>query len=235
MASLSKQTLRPGLRITGGRVLPDAPPVNGRSRSRHLASQGVRGQVAALGRGGRCDAPTPLRCSRPWPVAQLAAFADALSAQTSATSQTTKRAARAATATALLGASHGALRPAHARLGNRGVGTPPVESHFVSWLRQALSGGGDFWGGCDRQPGAGRASARFVSDSRPLSERRERSERSEFGRAGPRLVGAAESAHRADRPSMSPRRTAPAAAARCSEREPQHDQRFTPKKQKAGP
>ena len=115
----------------------------------------------------------------------------------------------------------GALRPARTHLGKqrcwRATGGAPI--HLL--LRQALSGGGDFWGGCDRQPGAGRASARFVSDSRPLSERRERSERSErseFGRAGSRLVGAAESAQSADRPSMSPRRAAPAAAARCNDR-----------------
>ena len=168
------------------------------------------GRSASVRRSARCaDFPAMLaavarrttRCVR-----------CALSAQTSATSQTTKRAARAATATVLLGASRGAPRPAHARLGRRGVGALPVEYPDASLLRQVLSGGGDFWGGCDRQPGAGRASARIVSDSRPLFERRERSERSEFGRAGPRLVGTAKSAQGADRPSMSPHRTVPAAA-----------------------
>ena len=143
MGSLSKQTLRPGLKATAGGVLAD--------RNTGL----VRGTSRAMACAGR-----PQR------------FSEA-------------------------------------------VGALPVEYPIASLLRQVLSGGGDFWGGCDRQPGAGRASARIASDSRPLFERGERSERSEFGRAGPRLVDAAKSAHRADRTSMSPRRAAPAAAARC--------------------
>ncbi|MDP3926143.1 MAG: hypothetical protein Q8Q84_22665, partial [Hydrogenophaga sp.] len=39
-----------------------------------------------------------------------------------------------------------------------------------------------------------------LSDSRPLSERRERSERSEIGRAGPRRAGTAQLAQSADHP-----------------------------------
>jgi hypothetical protein len=37
--------------------------------------------------------------------------------------------------------------------------------------RQAVSGGGDLWGGWDVRSGAGRALARFVTDSSQLSER----------------------------------------------------------------
>src|SRR3990167_9446104 len=93
------------------------------------------GRSASVRRSARCaDFPAMLaavarrttRCVR-----------CALSAQTIATNQMTKRAARAATATALLGASQGALRPAHARLGQQDVGSPTVEYPIASLLRQA--------------------------------------------------------------------------------------------------
>ncbi len=111
-----------------------------------------------------------------------------------ATNQLTKRAARAATATALLGASQGALRPERTRLGRKGVDSLPVESQVISCCGRRCPVGAIFRGGCVRPSGAGRAGARFVTCSRPLSERRERSERREFGRAGPRRADTAKSA-----------------------------------------
>ena len=62
------------------------------------------GQAAALRWSGRRCAPTPLRCSVPWPVAQLTALTSFAAFKQAATSQSTKRAARAATSPALLGA-----------------------------------------------------------------------------------------------------------------------------------
>ncbi len=174
------------------------------------------GRSASVRRSARCaDFPAMLaavarrttRCVR-----------CALSAQTSATSQTTKRAARAATATALLGASRGALRPAHAGLGQQDVGSLPVESHFISCCGRRCPVGAISGAAVTASLGPGApVRASFLTRGHCLSGESV-SERSEFGRAGPRLVGAAESAHRADRPGMSPRRTAPAAAARCNER-----------------
>jgi hypothetical protein len=152
----------------------------------------------------------------------------ALSAQTSATSQMTKRAARAATATALLGASQARCGlPAHA-LATKGLGTATVEHPNDSCCGRRCPVGAISGMAVHSSLGPGAQVRASLTDSRPLFERRERSERSEFGRAGPRLVGAAESAQSADRPSMSPHRTAPAAAARCKERDVQRSTRSTP-------
>jgi hypothetical protein len=180
----------------------------------------------------------------------------ALSAQTGATSQMTKRAARAATATALLGASQARCGlPAHA-LATKGLGTATVEHPNASCCGRRCPVGAISGVAVHSSLGPGAQVRASLTDSRPKclepprstaarvaaprggcfglgrpgaeTERRERSERSEFGRAGPRLVGAAKWAQSADRPSMSPRRTAPAAAARCKERDVQRSTRSTP-------
>jgi len=65
--------------------------------------------AGAEGRG-RPDGPTSLRCSARGGAAELAAFAGANSAQTTAASQFTKRAARAPLAPALLGPTYDAGR-----------------------------------------------------------------------------------------------------------------------------
>ncbi len=72
--------------------------------------KGTPGQAAALRLGGRCCAPTPLRCSvsRPRRRTHSATFGRCV--RTASTSQTTKRAARAATSPALLGTSEARLR-----------------------------------------------------------------------------------------------------------------------------
>jgi len=142
----------------------------------------------------------------------------ALFAQTSATSQSTKRAARVATATVLLGASHGALRPEHTRLGRSGVGTQLVEHPIAPRCGRRCPVGAMFRGGCVHPSGAGRASARFVSDSRPLSERRERQRTQRVWPRRPQTGGHSRVGATRRPPRISPRRTAPAAATRCSER-----------------
>ena len=69
------------------------------------ARQGASGQAAALRLGGRCCAPTALRCSVSWPRRRTHCAPCGRCVQTAATSQKTMRAARAATSPALLGAS----------------------------------------------------------------------------------------------------------------------------------
>ena len=136
----------------------------------------------------------------------------ALSAQTSATSQTTKRAARAATATALLGASHGALRPAHARLGNKGVGAPPVDSHFISCCGRRCPVGAISGAAVTASLGPGApVRASFLTRGHCLSGE---SAANAASLAAPAPGWWAQRSRRfsADRPSMSPRRAAPAAA-----------------------
>ena len=142
----------------------------------------------------------------------------ALSAQTSATSQMTKRAARAATATALLGASHGALWPARTHLGRSDVGAPSMEYPSISCCGRLCLVGAMFRGGCVRPSGVGRASARFVSDLRPLFERKERQRTQRVWPHRPPTGGHSGVGAARRPPRMSPRRAAPAPATRCSER-----------------
>ena len=72
--------------------------------------KGTPGQAAALRLGGRCCAPTPLRCSVSWPRRRTHSATCGRCVRTASTSQRTKRAARAATSPALLGTSEARLR-----------------------------------------------------------------------------------------------------------------------------
>ncbi len=72
--------------------------------------KGTPGQAAALRLGGRCCAPTPLRCSVSRPRRRTHSATCGRCVRTASTSQTTKRAARAATSPALLGTSEARLR-----------------------------------------------------------------------------------------------------------------------------
>ena len=72
--------------------------------------KGTPGQAAALRLGGRCCAPTPLRCSVSWPRRRTHSATCGRCVRTASTSQKTKRAARAATSPALLGTSEARLR-----------------------------------------------------------------------------------------------------------------------------
>ena len=71
--------------------------------------KGTPGQAAALRLGGRCCAPTPLRCSVSWPRRRTHCATCGRCVRTASTSQKTKRAARAATSPALLGTSEARL------------------------------------------------------------------------------------------------------------------------------
>ena len=161
--------------------------------------------------------PTALRCSPSWPIAELAAFAVALYARTTAMKMLTKRAARAAMKPVLLGAAEAhRILPEHSFAEMCLVFA--AHSNNPS-LRQAVSGGGDLWGAEEHSPGVGARSAlrrhsrrgclsgenavnAASSATRPLGEHR-------------RAVGGAPH----DRPSVSPRRI-PAAATASKGHEP---------------
>ena len=72
--------------------------------------KGTPGQAAALRLGGRCCAPTPLRCSVSRPRRRTHSATCGRCVRTASTSQKTKRAARAATSPVLLGTSEARLR-----------------------------------------------------------------------------------------------------------------------------
>jgi hypothetical protein len=152
----------------------------------------------------------------------------ALSAQTSATSQLTKRAARAATATALLGAPQARSDlPAHA-LAEMTLARHRWRANTPSCCGRRCPVGAMFRGGCVCPSGAGRANARFVSDLRPLFERRERQRTQRVWPHRPQTGGHSGVGATRRPPWMSPRRAAPAAAARCKERDVQRSTRSTP-------
>ena len=101
--------------------------------------------------------PTALRCSPSWPIAELAAFAGALCARTTAMKMLTKRAARAAMQSVLLGAAEAhRILPEHsfARLS---LACAANSENPAS--RKSVPGGGDLCGGEERRSGVGARSA----------------------------------------------------------------------------
>ncbi len=125
------------------------------STARH--GKGAPGQPAALRRGGLRCAATALRCSGSWPRRRTHYAHCVSSVQTTATGQPTKRAARAATSPVLLGAPQARCRLAGRALADTGFGFPP--NRPAGGARQAVCGGGDFWGGEERRGGVGARSA----------------------------------------------------------------------------
>ena len=125
--------------------------------------------------------PTALRCAVLWPRRGTRYVRFAHCVRTAATSQLTKRAARAATSPALLGAPE-----ARYGLPTRAFAESPPAPFARTNLgtsRWVASGGGDLGGDEQRRAGVGARQRASSTDSSPLFERSERSERREFGDA----------------------------------------------------
>ena len=167
-----------------------APPVTVRACA--LAPHGVRawsrqrrvrpGRSASLVRS--VLRPTALRCSVLRPRRGTRCVRCALYAQTAATRVLTSRAAREAASPALLGAPEGAPPAAPTRLCSQASGVLAVGARTTEHQRPSLAAGGTrrgrFLGRRGTQPRGRRAQRASLSFWPRLSERRERSERSEF-------------------------------------------------------
>ncbi len=106
--------------------------------------KGTSGQAVALHWSGRRCAPTPLRCSVSWPRRRTHFAHCVRCVRTSATSQLTIRASRGATSPALLGAPEARpVLPERAFAGARALFATRTTSVAA---RQAVPGGGDFFG-----------------------------------------------------------------------------------------
>ena len=139
--------------------------------------KGASGQASALRWSGLRFAPTALRCSVSWPVAELTSLLRN-SVQTVAPSQLTKRAARAATSPALLGAPE-----ARSSLPEHAFAEPAwvfVERTKAGAARQVVPDGGDFCGDEKRRPEVGARSA-LRQPSRRHCLNGVAQQRSEFG------------------------------------------------------
>ena len=211
MASLSKQTLRPGLRTTAGGVLADHCVwnigfVRGTSRVKACAGRPQRFSeaVGAMHRlpcdaRGRGPSHNSLRSLR------------SLRSNKCDESDNEARCAR--------GHGHcasrrltGALRPARTRLGQHGVGALPVESHFISCCGRRCPVGAISGAAVTASLGPGApVRASFLTRGHCLSGE---SAANAASLAAPAPGWWAQRSRRfsADRPSMSPRRAAPAAA-----------------------
>ena len=88
-----------------------------------------------------------------------------------------------------VGEIHPGLHARHPGAGRAATGpatTAPSGLHSVRCSRQALPGGGDFWGGCDARSGGGRACALRELTRRKCLSGESFGERSEFLRRRPR-------------------------------------------------
>ena len=118
------------------------------------SGKGAPGQSAALRFRGRRKAPTALRCSATWPVAQLTSLTAFAAFKQSRRVRHASALARAATRPALLGAPQ-----ARRELSGRAFAVALERCARAEPSRQTVPNGGDLWSDEDRRAGVGARSA----------------------------------------------------------------------------